>query len=189
MALEFQRYGRNKDTLVNKTYIDSGEYRKKFDNATDNHDVNKALYDSAKTALKHRSGTELEDMYWFDEETGETVLSVIDSTEKRAIVYSDKIKSVISKRTDIITLHTHPSSMPPSIDDFNSCCNNGYKMGYIACHNGMVFEYSSSQIISEKLYDLYLGEYIKQGFSEFDAQMKTLEELKKSFLIHFREVT
>ncbi len=27
VTLEFQRYGRNKDTLANKTYIESGDYK------------------------------------------------------------------------------------------------------------------------------------------------------------------
>ncbi len=63
MILENQRYGRNKDTLVNKSYIESGEYKRKFDNATDNPNVNKSLYICAKNALKHRSGTELEEEY------------------------------------------------------------------------------------------------------------------------------
>ena len=31
VALENQRYGRNKSTLVNKTYVDSGEYKRKYD--------------------------------------------------------------------------------------------------------------------------------------------------------------
>lgn len=189
MALENQRYGRNKSTLVNKTYIGGGEYKRKYDNATDNPEVNKSLYDCAKRALKHRNGTELEDMYWIDGNTGEILLEVTDSTIKRAIVYSDKIKNFIRKKDNIITLHTHPSSMPPSIEDFNSCCINGYRMGYIACHNGRVFEYSSKQIISEALYNMYIGEYLINGLSEFDAQVKTLEELKKSYLVHFKEVT
>ena len=47
MALEYQRYGRNKETLVNKTYIESGEYRRKFDKISDNAEVNKALYNAA----------------------------------------------------------------------------------------------------------------------------------------------
>ncbi len=47
--------------LVHKTYIESGRYKRKFDNATDNSDVNKALYEAAKKALKHRSRTELKD--------------------------------------------------------------------------------------------------------------------------------
>lgn len=48
VALENQRYGRNKSTLVNKTYVDSGEYKRKYDSATDNKEVNKSLYDCAK---------------------------------------------------------------------------------------------------------------------------------------------
>ena len=28
---EEQRYGRNKDTIIYRTYINSGDYRKKFD--------------------------------------------------------------------------------------------------------------------------------------------------------------
>ena len=53
VALENQRYGRNKVTLVNKTYIESGEYKRKFDNISENKAVNKTLYDCAKAALKH----------------------------------------------------------------------------------------------------------------------------------------
>lgn len=31
MILEFQRYGRNKETTVDSSYISGGEYRRKFD--------------------------------------------------------------------------------------------------------------------------------------------------------------
>lgn len=188
MALEYQRYGRNKETLVNKTYINSGEYRRKFDKLTENPELNKALYDCAKTALLHRSGTELEDMYWLDSKSGEIILSVTDSIDERAIVYTDKIKSVIKHKANIVTLHTHPSSMPPSIDDFNSCFKNEYEMGIIACHNGRVFIYSSKQAVSKSLYNLYIGEYIDKGCNEFDAQLKSLEKLKENHLIEFKEV-
>ena len=81
VAQEEQRYGRNKNTLVNKTYIEGGEYRRKFDNATDNQSVNKSLYDCAKKALKHRSGTLYEDMYWVDGTTGEAVAKEITSVK------------------------------------------------------------------------------------------------------------
>lgn len=33
---EAQRDGRNKETTINKAYIESGEYRKKFDLITNN---------------------------------------------------------------------------------------------------------------------------------------------------------
>ncbi len=189
MALEYQRYGRNKNTLVNKTYIDSGEYRRKFDNITDNPNVNKTLYDCAKTALKHRSGTKLEDMYWIDSKTGKILLSVTDSTDERAIIYTDKIRNTIKSNESIVTLHTHPSSMPPSASDFNSCYDNKYKIGFVACHNGKVFGYTSNEEINENLYNRYIAAYILDGYSEYDAQIAALNEIKRNYAIDFWEVT
>lgn len=188
MVLENQRYGRNKTTLVNKTYIESGEYKRKYDNATDNQEVNKTLYDCAKTALKHRSGTVFEDMYWIDYETGKVVLSVTDSTDEHAIIYTDKIRNTIKNNKNIITLHTHPSSMPPSVSDLNSCCANRYKLGFVACHDGRVFAYSSEQEISENLYNIYIGDFICSGHDELNAQLLALNELKKNHKIDVWEV-
>ncbi|MCM1333720.1 MAG: hypothetical protein NC084_06930 [Bacteroides sp.] len=188
MALEYQRYGRNKGTLVNKSYIDSGEYRRKFDFITDDPKVNKALYDCVKKALKHRSGTTYEDMYWIDRDTGKVIFSITDSTDERAIVYTDKIKKAIGEKIRAITLHTHPSSMPPSIDDFNSCFINGYVEGFVACHDGRVFRYSAGQEISKMLYGLYIDDFLYDGFTEYESQIKALEKLKENHLINFEEV-
>lgn len=185
---EKQRYGRNKDTLVNKAYIDSGEYRRKFDNATNNPSVNKTLYDCAKKALKHRGGTILEDMYWIDSETGNVILSVTDSTEKRAIVYTDRIRRTIKNKKNFITIHTHPSSMPPSSSDLNSCCKNNYSMGFVACHNGKVFGYAAKEIVNDRLYNMYIQKYIINGEDEYNAQLKALNKLSKLFDIKVWEV-
>lgn len=75
---EEQRYGRNKDTTINHAYISSGEYRKKFDQISDNKNLNKLLYQLAKNMLKHRSGTLYEDMYWIDAETATIVAKEIE---------------------------------------------------------------------------------------------------------------
>ena len=192
VALEYQRYGRNKSTLVNKTYIDSGEYRRKFDKETDNPAVNKALYDSAKKALKHRSGTELEDMYWLDSESGEILLAVTDSTDESSIKYTDsikkKIKQALNNSKIIVAMHTHPKSMPPSIDDFNSCFSHGYMEGFVACHDGKIFRYSAGERVSSSLYELYIQNFLDDGMSEYDAQIKALEKIKVNYDISFEEV-
>ncbi len=190
MALEYQRYGRNKDTLINKTYIESGEFRRKFDSATDNPTLNKALYNAAKTALKHRSGTELEDMYWFDCATGKIIAKEINSASPRQIMYSAATKSAVSSAEggSVAALHTHPSSMPPSVEDFNACFRHGYKCGFVVCHNGKVFGYTSEQLLSAKLCELSIGDYIDSGLSEFEAQMRTLADLKRNHKIDFWEV-
>lgn len=188
MVLEYQRYGRNKDTLINKTYINSGEYRRKFDNITDNPEVNKVLYECAKTALKHRSGTEFEDMYWIDGNTGEIVAQEISSADKREITYSNKTRKAVQNNVGLLALHTHPGSMPPSAADFNSCLRNKYKIGYVICHNGKIFAYTSEQEISEDLYRLYIAEFLSDGKGEFDAQISALNKLKISYAINFWEV-
>ena len=189
MALEYQRYGRNKDTLVNKTYIDSGEYRRKFDNATENASVNKTLYDSAKAALKHRSGTLYEDMYWIDGNSGKVVFSVTDSTLEEGIPNTDSIKRHVKPSGNIITLHSHPGSMPPSASDLNSNFFNNYKMGFVACHNGVVFGYTSNEEISETLYTMYINKFLNDGFDDFTAQMKTLQVLSQNYKIKIWEVS
>lgn len=189
MALEYQRYGRNKNTLVNKTYIDSGEYRRKFDNATENASVNKTLYDSAKAALKHRSGTLYEDMYWIDGNSGKVVFSVTDSTLEEGIPNTDSIKRHVKSSGNIITLHSHPGSMPPSASDLNSNFFNNYKMGFVACHNGVVFGYTSNEEISETLYTMYINKFLNDGFDDFTAQMKTLQVLSQNYKIKIWEVS
>lgn len=104
MALEFQRYGRNKNTLVNKTYLESGEYRRKFDQISDNIAVNRSLYLKSKEALQHRSGTAYEDMFWIDEKTGTVILEMTDSHVERAILYTDRIQKIVKSNNNIITI-------------------------------------------------------------------------------------
>lgn len=38
------------------------------------------------------------------------------------------------------------------------------------------------------LCDLYIDEYMNQGFDEFNSQIKSLEMLKKNYPIEFEEV-
>ena len=188
--LENQRYGRNKDTIVNKSYIDSGEYKRKFDTLDESECVKKTLYDKSKEMLKHRSGTTIEDMYWIDSESGQIVAQEIDSQKEQIIDYSLSTRKTVDKyrNNKLVAIHSHPSSMPPSISDFNSCYQNRYKMGYISCHNGSVFAYTANEEISEQLYNLYIASFLKQGLLEYDAQIKTLEKLMANYDINFWEV-
>lgn len=73
--MENQRYGRNKSTIVDKSIINSGGYRKKFDAVTSNKKLASLFYEKAKEMLVHRSVTEIEDMYWFDENGAEVIES------------------------------------------------------------------------------------------------------------------
>ena len=185
---EIQREGRNKSTLINQTYIESGEYRKKFDNISDSKVLNRLLYQLSKKILYHRSGTLIEDMYWIDADTTKIVAYETSQTHEEKIVYSKKTKSIVKKKKGLITIHSHPNSFPPSIEDFNSNYGNSYKLGIVCCHDGKIYLYTSNQHINPLYYKLIIEKFLKNGYNNREAQLKTLEKLMENCDIKWKEV-
>lgn len=185
---EEQRYGRNKDTIVNLSYISSGEYRRKFDLITDDTGFARLLYFKAKEMLTHRSGTMMEDMCWFDLDKKSLIANMYDMTEESKVTYSSGVLKAINGRGRIMTMHTHPHSMPPSIEDFNASCYYGYDEGIVLCHDGTVYKYSSDEIIKQYLYSKYIEEYLLDGESERNSQLCAIRELSRNYDIWLEEV-
>ena len=187
--MEQQRKGRNKETIVNSAYINSGEYKRKFDNIADNAELSRLLYKLAKNMLIHRSGTEFEDMYWIDLDENRVIADETNSLVKKRIIYSNKTIKKIQLCKNIITIHSHPDSFPPSIADFNSNYDHNYVVGIVACHNGKLYMYSANERINEDYYKLVVEGFLKTGYNEEEAQIKALENLQINFDIKFKEVT
>lgn len=186
---EEQRYGRNKNTVVQHTYIESGEYRKKFDLISNTPKLNKLLYHLAKKMLFHRSGTLFEDMYWIDSETLEIVAKETTRNIEREVRYTRKTKKVIKQYSNLITIHSHPSSYPPSLDDLNSNWHNNYGIGIVCCHNGTIYMYQSNERINKSLYKAYVEKFRKQGYDETNAQYNALKKLQENYDIKIKEVS
>lgn len=186
--LEKQRYGRNKSTAINHAYINSGEYRNKFNNLSDNEELNRIVYKIAKKMLNHRSGTLLEDMYWIDIDTGEIIASETNQKVEKQIKYSKATLREIKKHKNILVIHTHPNSMPPSIRDFNSAYKNGYQICLVCCHDGKVFLYNSEVNILEFFYKGTVAKYENLGYDEYEAQIMALSEYEAKENISFKEV-
>ena len=186
--IEEQRHGRNKNTTINNTYINSGGYRKKFDSISNDESLNRLLFQLAKKMLTHRTGTLYEDMYWIDLESMKIVAEETDAEIEEEIIYSTKTKNVIKKYCNLLTIHSHPNSFPPSISDLNSNFLNNYSIGIIVCHNGKIYMYSADEEICPNYYYLTVAEYLKRGYNECNAQVKALDEIKKKFNIRFKEV-
>ena len=187
--LEEQRYGRNKQTTINHSYIHSGDFRKKFDNISNDSNLNRLLYQLAKEMLEHRSGTLYEDMYWIDLDTTTVVASETSSSVEEQIIYSKSTIKIVKAHHNLLTIHSHPNSFPPSIGDLNSNYFNGYTIGIIVCHNGKIYMYSVSEEISEQYYNMTVAEYLNQGYDECTAQIMSLNHLQERFAIQFKEVT
>ena len=187
--LEQQRKGRNKNTIIDYNYISSNRYRKKFDYISNDKKLNKLLYKIAKKMLLHRSGTEYEDMYWIDLINGKIVCKITDSKYKKKILYTTTIKKMIKKSENLLTIHTHPDSFPPSIDDINSNYDHNYEIGIVICHDGRVYMYSAEERINVNYYKLTVEDYLKNGYNEDTAQIEALKEMQNKFSIYFKEVT
>lgn len=187
--IEEQRYGRNKQTTINHTYISSGSYRRKFDQISTSRELNRLLYQLSKKMLEHRSGTNYEDMYWIDPEKVMVVASELESESEKEIIYKENLIDKIAQYDNLITVHSHPNSFPPSINDLNSNFVNNYGIGIVVCHDGKIFLYSSGQEISNDYYNLTVVEYLKSGYNEYEAQILALEELQSKFDILIKEVT
>lgn len=186
--IEEQRPGNNRATKIDRKHIASSQYRRKFDTISDSPELNRLLFKLAKKMLYHRSGTTFEDMYWISPETMTSVAEELNATEEKSIKYSRRTRRVVAHNKGLITIHSHPDSFPPSIDDFNSNYSNRYSIGIVVCHDGSVYLYSSNQIIGKTYYDLLVANFLKDGYNEREAQIHALNELKRNFDIDFKEV-
>ncbi len=185
---EEQRYGRNKDTVVDKGYLNGGEFRKKFDKLSDSPKLNRLLYRLAKKMLLHRSGTKFEDMYWIDPTECKIVTEEINGQKEKRITYTSHTKDIISKHAGLVTIHTHPEGLPPSVKDLNSNHTNDYSFGIVVTHDGKVFIYKTNRLISDAYYTMKVVSYKLEGYNEFEAQMKTLQYCREHFGVFFEEV-
>jgi len=188
VSKEEQRYGRNKDTAIDHTYIASGAYRKKFDNISSDSSLNRLLYRLAKEMLYHRSGTRYEDMYWIDMNTMKIVYKIVDSIVEEKILYTKRISRILRRNKKLMTIHSHPSSFPPSIEDFNSAYANRYRLGVVCGHAGNIFIYSSQERVPTETYYYLAGKYYKEVGDEYRAQILALNDLCEVYKIYFREV-
>lgn len=187
--IEDQRVGRNKDTSIDSSYIESGEYKRKIDKITKSDKLNRLVYQKAKEMLYHRSGTEHEDMYWFDMDTESILCSKLDETNLKEIRHTKAINKSLQGCKHILAVHTHPHSMPPSAEDFNCFVEAGYDVGVVICHDGTVYTYSAQRPISVQLMELYTYKEYKLCHDEKTAQIKALDKFVGTGDIYYKEIT
>lgn len=186
--IEEQRMGRNKSTVVNHSCINNGTFRRKFDEITKEKELSRLLFRLSKKMLEHRSGTKYEDMYWIDLDTISVVAQETSSLNEEQVDYSQNTLKTIQQYEGLLTIHSHPNSFPPSIDDFNSNYLHNYGVGIVVGHNGKIFMYSANEEVSGDYYKLVVEDYLKQGYNEYEAQIEAIMELQTKFDINFKEV-
>ena len=175
---------------VPKNLTESREFRSKFDSMDSDKRVQRQYYQVAKEMLRHRSGTNGEDLYFYNTRTKKWYRSTT-GTQAGTPDYTEEIRRALqeSKKGEIVSFHNHPLGMPPSDGDLNAALKNGYQKGYTIGHDGTVFEYTApKEFIPPSMYDAKRSKYTKKGCSEFEVQWNTLLELKELFQFDVREV-
>ena len=190
VIIEAERMSSSIEFAVPKGLTSSREFISKFSLMDDDKNVQKEYYQAAKEILKHRSGNNGEDLFYYNTSTGKWYKSM-SGTETGKPDYNEDILRGLSesKPNQIVSFHNHPEGMPPSDGDLNAAYNNGYKKGYTIGHNGVIFEYTApKKLIPEYTYSLYQQKHLLEGNNLFNAQLITLNELKDLYGFTFREV-
>lgn len=103
--------------------------------------VNSAI----KKILRHRGGTNGEDLYAIDLSTGRTVTSCVTSKAASMVSpgrpFRKKLEDAVEGGARVALLHNHPASSMPSASDLESLVENGCELGVIACHNGDIYTF------------------------------------------------
>lgn len=189
--IEEERMNSSSDYAVPKGLVDSRSFREKFNRMDEDEGVCREYYQAAKDMLRHRSGTDGEDLYLWNSRLGKWYKSTT-GTKKGTPEYTDEILRGIrecGKQFELVSFHNHPQGMPPSVSDLNVALKNSYKKAYIICHNGKIFEYTAPKdYIDTVIYNARIKEHLGAGKSEYEAQMLTVKELSEYYGFTVKEV-
>lgn len=187
---EQERMQSSSDYAVPKNLTESREFRSKFDSMDSDKRVQRQYYQVAKEMLQHRSGTNGEDLYFYNTRTKKWYRSTT-GTQAGTPDYTEEIRRALqeSEKGDIVSFHNHPLGMPPSAGDLNAALKNGYKKGYTIGHDGIIFEYTKPEyLIDQSIYDTRISKYKDLGQAEFEAQYNALIDLSKLYGFSVKEV-
>lgn len=179
-----------KENVADMDYINSKQYRNKFDGITDNADVNSTIYRYSKAMITHRQGTYFEDLYIIDKDTGKLIAKETRSNVENMVSYSIKTNELIKQNPNkLISIHNHGTNNPPTGSDLGSAGYHRYSMGVIPCHNGDVYVYKvSNKPILSKAFDKSVDKFRAQGYNEIKSIGKTLDLYKESHNIEWRKL-
>lgn len=188
--------GKKKDTdidnKVDLEYIKSKEYKEKFSHITNDPQVNEKIYQCSKAALIHRAGTNKEDMYLVSSIDGKVKGRSNAGKVDFEVTYNNSLNNACDSepKKTLISIHNHPTNLPPTGSDFASQGTRQYNMGVIPCHNGDVYIYQvGDKAFSQRLFDDTIEKYKKMGYTnDIEANIKTLEQFESDYGIKWRKM-
>ena len=173
-------------------YINSDQYRTKFNSISDNPALNQSIYKYCKAAVTHQSGDYYEDLTILRMDgslVGQTSSKVRNETQYNRTL-SNSVKS--APPYTLISLHNHGTNVPPSGADFGSAGEKKYAFGIVACHDGTVYKYSTRNArpfavnIIDKKVDIYMEP--PYNMDVIDAFQRALQDAQEAYGIEWSEI-
>ena len=179
--------------VVDMNYIESKEYRSKFDSFSKNTELNEQLYQSAKKILKHRSGTDYEDMHLIHKNKCTVEGEQVSCKNELEIDYNDSLINAIAnnEQHSLISMHNHPTNILPDGHDYVSNGYRKYAEGIVLCHNGKIYTYKvGGKVFTSGVLDKRIDKYTKMPYNMNceDAHVRALNEMQVEYDIKWREL-
>lgn len=180
------------NAAVDLEYINSSKYRAKFDELGVSAKTASSLHREAVAMLNHRNGTLREDMVLVSAKTGEVVARSSGAKADLETSVTKKVASAVkaSSPHELIGMHNHPNSLPPTGSDIATADQRRYAFGLVICHNGDVFRYNvaDGSSVSGMAFDMKVRRLTDQGMSEPEAIKKTLDQYEADGRIAWRKI-
>ena len=189
--IEHEDIRHSADYNVSAGLLESESFRNKFKKMSDDPIVQEQYYNAAKEILTHRSGTNGEDLYYYNPRLEKWYISK-EGTQAYEPEYNSEIYLGLSeaKKNEIVAFHNHAGSTPPSIDDINTSRQNNYKKGYILCHNGRIFEYNGASTDISKTEFIEYAAWFRDSYnlSDAEARIASMKLLSEIYGFRFKEL-
>lgn len=183
---------------ANLDYVRSDEFLDKLKRHPMTSHLSNSIARVSRQMLQHRNGTQYEDYYLLDAETGRVVALSNKARKRKGVVYNEQVRKAFkeSPEQSLVSIHNHPSGYPPSLSDLASLQqrskNNTVKYGLTIGHDGSVYWYSKpNKRIHKKAdqeYENLIEKMIKLGYTEVKAQEKTLTLFAEKYDFVFERI-
>lgn len=178
------------ENTVDLKYINSDEYKRKFNGITGNPKVDKQLHSQAVAQLTHRNGTYGEDLTLINAETGNIEGRQSKSLSENGVEYNNSLNKAVEHNQpySLISIHNHPTNNPPTGSDLVSNGSRRYKLGVVVTHNGRVFTYKTGNTpFLANSFDNIVDKNRSKGYNEYEAIVETLKQYQRDYGIEWSE--
>lgn len=167
-------------TTIDRNYIGSNEYRKKFRFLEEDKKTVIKVARESVNILKHRQGTLGEDLVYINPKDNKVLRNRSSQIEQETYATERMKKIVTDNLREIIAIHNHPKSGVPSFSDLSNA--KRYKYGLVVCHNGLIFKYETQpeKILDEHAINMYLDTLEKSIYNDNREISIDTKELKRA---------